>query len=113
MQRRTKTLSLHDPNQTASGVTGAVHIIALTRYGRSIEIMAREFEPRIATIHLWLKEAQLESAERDDVVTSAEREYLKRLHRENKVLRKERDILSKAVAWFAQGEAPSLRCSGP
>lgn len=74
--------------------------------------MAREFEPCVATLHLWLKEAQLESAERDDVVTSAERKELKRLRRENKVLRKERDILSKAVAWFAQGEAPSSRCSG-
>jgi transposase len=88
------------------------HIIALARSGRSVESLAREFEPCAATIHLWLKEAQQDSGERDDGVTSAEREELKRLRRENKVLRQERDILSKAAAWFAQGEIPSSRSSG-
>jgi len=88
------------------------HIIALARSGRSVESLAREFEPCAATIHLWLKEAKQDSGERDDGITSAEREELRRLRRENKALRQERDILSKAAAWFAQGEIPSSRSSG-
>jgi transposase len=35
-------------------------------------------------------------------LTSAEREELVRLRRENKQLKLEREILSKAAAWFAQ-----------
>ena len=100
------------------------HIIELARSGRSVESLAREFEPCAATIHLWLKEAKQDSGEREDGITSAEREELRRLRRENKVLRQERDILSKgeamsaigprtmASAWFAQGEIPSSRSSG-
>jgi transposase len=35
-------------------------------------------------------------------LTSAEREELARLRRENKQLKVERDILAKATAWFAR-----------
>jgi hypothetical protein len=37
-----------------------------------------------------------------DGLTTSEREELNRLRRENRVLREEREILSKAAAWFAQ-----------
>ena len=36
-----------------------------------------------------------------DVLTTAEREELIRLRRENRRLQTERDILAKATAWFA------------
>jgi|AntAceMinimDraft_1070359.scaffolds.fasta_scaffold91436_1 transposase len=75
------------------------HIIALARSGRSVESLAREFEPCAATIHLWLKEAKQDSGDRDDGITSAVREELRRLRRENKVLRQER---------YSQRPRPSL-----
>jgi transposase len=37
-----------------------------------------------------------------EVVTPSERDELIRLRRENKQLRQERDILSRAAAWFAR-----------
>jgi transposase-like protein len=40
---------------------------------------------------------------RGDGLTTAEREELNRLRRENRQLKLERDILSKAAAWFARG----------
>ena len=70
-------------------------LIALARSGRSVESLAREFEPCVATIHGWIKQAERDEGVRDDGLTSAERDELRRLRRENKQLRQERDILSK------------------
>lgn len=86
-------------------------LIALARSGRSVESLAREFEPCVATIHGWIKQAERDEGIRDDGLTSAERDELRRLRRENKQLRQERDILSKAAAWFAQNDVTSSRSS--
>jgi len=86
-------------------------IVALARAGRSIESLAREFEPCVATIHGWIKQAERDGGLRDDGLTSAEREELRRLRRENRQLRMERDILSTAAAWFAANDVTSPRSS--
>ena len=86
-------------------------IVALAKAGRSVESLAREFEPCTATIHGWIKQAEADNGERNDALTSEEREELRRLRRENKQLRQERDILSKAAAWFAHNDATSSRFS--
>lgn len=87
-------------------------LVALARVGRSVEDLAREFEPCAATIHGWIKQAERDGGRRDDGVTSQEREELRRLRRENRQLRQEKDILAKAAAWFAQSDAMSSRSSG-
>jgi len=48
---------------------------------------------------------------RADILSSEERDELRRLRRENKQLRQERDILSKAAAWFAQNDVTGPRSS--
>jgi transposase len=50
----------------------------------------------------WLRQADLDDGRRDDGLTSAEREELRRLRRENRELREEREILKKAAAFFAR-----------
>jgi transposase len=84
-------------------------IVALARSGRSVEELAREFEPCAATIHGWIKQADRDDGRRTDDVSSEERDELRRLRRENRQLRQERDILAKAAAWFAQSDAMSSR----
>lgn len=86
-------------------------IIALARAGRTVEELAREFEPCVATIHSWIKQADRDGGLRADGLTSDEREELRRLRRENRQLRQERDILAKAAAWFAQSDVTSSRSS--
>ena len=49
-------------------------LIALARSGRSVESLAREFEPCIATIHGWIKQAECDGGVRDDGLSSAERD---------------------------------------
>lgn len=86
-------------------------IVALSGNGRSVEDLAREFEPCAATIHGWIKQAERDGGGRIDGLTSDEREELRRLRRENHQLRQERDILAKAAAWFAQSDVTSSRSS--
>jgi transposase len=74
-------------------------IIELARAGRSIKELAREFEPSANAIGQWVKQAALDEGLRSDGLTTAEREGLNRLRRENRVLRAEREILAKAAAW--------------
>lgn len=84
-------------------------IIELARAGRSVEALAREFEPCAATIHGWIRQADRDDGCRTDGLTSEEHDELRRLRRENRQLRQERDILAKAAAWFAQGDVTSPR----
>ncbi len=85
--------------------------MALARTGRSVEDLAREFEPCAATIHGWIKQADRDGGRRADGLSSEERDELRRLRRENRRLRQERDILAKAAAWFAQSDVTSSRSS--
>jgi transposase len=77
-------------------------MVELVRGGRTPNELAREFEPSAESIRNWLKQAERDQGSRVDGVTSDEREELKRLRREVRQLREEREILKKAAAWFAQ-----------
>lgn len=77
-------------------------IVALARSGRTPAELAREFEPSEQTIRNWIKQADLDEGRRDDGLTTAEHDELRRLRQENRRLQQERDILAKAAAWFAQ-----------
>jgi transposase len=74
----------------------------LIRAGRTPEDLAREYEPSEQTIRNWIAQADRDQGIREDGVTSAEKEELRRLRRENKILRQEKEILKKAAAWFAR-----------
>jgi transposase len=86
-------------------------IVELARAGRPLTELAREFERTLESIRQWVRQAELDAGERNDGLTSDEREELTRLRRENRVLREEREILAKAAAWFATetGSVPSRR----
>ena len=84
-------------------------MVELVRAGRTPDELSREFEPSAEAIRQWVKQADRDDGRRADGLTSAERDELDRLRRENRRLRQERDILSKAAAWFARetGVIPS------
>jgi transposase len=77
-------------------------MVERVRAGRSPEELAREFEPTAQAIRNWVRQADRDDGRRDDGLTSAEREEIRRLRREVKQLRLEREILAKAAAWFAR-----------
>ena len=71
---------------------------------RSIAEIARDLSIAESCLRNWVKRDQLDRGEREDGLTTAEREELKRLRRENARLRQEKEILRKAAAFFARGE---------
>ena len=77
-------------------------IVELARSGRSVAELAREFEPSDQTIYNWIKQAERDEGKRADILSSSERDELRRLRKENRKLKQEREILAKAAAWFAK-----------
>jgi transposase len=86
-------------------------MVELHRGGQSIPKLSREFGPSPWTIALWVKQADRDAGRGDGGLTTNEREELTRLRRENKRLQMEREILSKAAAWFAQETATNSKRS--
>jgi len=77
-------------------------IIALARAGRRPEELADEFQVGNQTVRNWLRQADRDDGKRSDGLTTAEGEELARLRKRVKQLEIEREILSKAAAWFAR-----------
>ena len=77
-------------------------MVELIRAGRTPEDLAQEFEPSAGSIRNWVAQDERDAGQRSDGLSGEERQELRRLRRENKQLRIERDILKKAAAWFAR-----------
>jgi transposase len=77
-------------------------MVELQRSGRSFEELGRDFGVTSWSIRQWVKRAARDAGRGDGGLTSVEREELTRLKDEVRQLRQEREILSKAAAWFAQ-----------
>jgi transposase len=76
--------------------------VELVRSGRSIRDVAESLGVSQQTLRNWAKRVAIDRRERDDGLTGAEREELRRLRRENARLKQERDILKRATALFAR-----------
>ena len=78
-------------------------VVQLMQVGeRSPRQVAEEFGISEDSVRRWVQQAEREQGQRQDGLRSVEREELIRLRRENKRLKQEREILSKAAAWFAR-----------
>jgi transposase len=77
-------------------------ILDLVRAGRRVDELAGEFKVGSQTIRNWLKQEDLDGGRRNDGLTTADQEEGARLRKHVRQLELERDILSKATAWFAR-----------
>ena len=76
--------------------------VGLIRSGqRSLPEAAKGLGVSQQTLRNWLKQTDVDAG-RAEGVSSEEREELRRLRRENRVLREEREILKKAAAFFVK-----------
>lgn len=74
----------------------------------AIESIAPKIGCAAVTLHDWVKKHEIDTGVRDGV-TTAERERIKALERENKELRQANEILRLASAFFAQAELDRLK----
>ena len=76
----------------------------LVREGkRSIASVARELDVYESSLGRWVKQYDIDEGQRPEgALTTEERDELRRLRRENRQLREDREILGKATAFFAK-----------
>jgi transposase len=77
-------------------------IVELAHAGRHPDELATEFGLARQTVRNWIKQVDLDAGVRSDGLTSEERSELFKLRKQVKQLTIEREILSKAAAWFAR-----------
>ena len=79
--------------------------VRLLRSGaRSPKQLAAELGCSAQTLSNWLRQDQADRGEREDVLSSEERQRLRELERENKVLRQEPEILAAGRGFLCQGD---------
>lgn len=70
--------------------------------GQSVAAVARDLDLAETALRDWVKRAQADRTKGRTGLTTAEREELARLRKENRILQEEREILKKAAAFFAK-----------
>jgi transposase len=70
--------------------------------GQSVGSVARDLDLTETALREWVNRARADRTKGKTGLTTAEREELTRLRRENRILQEEREILKKAAAFFAK-----------
>ena len=78
-------------------------VVELVRQpGNTVGGVARQLDLTETAVRAWVKQADIDDGRRSDGLTSAERVELAQLRKELGEAREERDILKRAVAFFAR-----------
>jgi transposase len=70
--------------------------------GKGVASVARDLDLTETALREWVKRVRADRTKGKTGLTTAEREELARLRRENRILQEEREILKKAAAFFAK-----------
>ena len=74
---------------------------ACRRGDRTVGQVARDFDLTETAVRAWVKQADIDDGKREGL-TTAEREELAQLRRDNRRLREDVEILRRATAFFAK-----------
>ena len=79
---------------------GAVRLVL--EEGKTVAQVARDLDLTASALGGWVQQARADRSKGKTGLTTAEREELAHLRKENRSLRMERDFLKKAAAFFAK-----------
>ena len=88
---------------TSEFKAGAVRLVL--DEGKTVGAAARELDLTASALAAWVRQAEADRSKGKTGLTTAEREELARLRKENRELRLEREILKKPAAFFAKYHA--------
>lgn len=77
--------------------------------GRPVREVARDLGIHHESLRVWVRRAEADAGLRRDLLTSEEREELRRLRKENAELKRANAILKDASVYFAQELDPTRR----
>lgn len=92
-------MSKHARRYPPEFIEEAVHLAQ--RGEKPVGQIAQDLGIAHETLRRWIKQTEIDAGRREGLTTD-EREELRRLRRENRILHQEREILKKAAAFFAQ-----------
>lgn len=81
----------------------AIRLVRASDQEHPIPGIAREIGVSDGTLRNWVNQEEIDSGQREGLTTE-EKEELRKLRREVKILRQEKEILRKAAAFFAREE---------
>jgi len=81
----------------------AIRLVRASDEEHPIPRIARQIGVSYGTLRSWLNQDEINAGEREGLTTE-EKEELRKLRREVKTLRQEKEILRKAAAFFAREE---------
>ncbi len=79
---------------------GAIRLVL--DQGKTISQVARDLDLTVSALRTWVERARADRTRGRTGLTTAEREELSRLRKENREIRMERDILKEAAVLFAK-----------
>ena len=82
---------------------GAVRLVL--EEGKTVGQVARDLDLTETALREWVHRTRADRSQGRTGLTTAEREELSKLRKDNRELRMERDILKKAAAFFAKHQA--------
>jgi len=86
----------------SAGVPGREAVSLVKVSGRSVREVAGELGVSYESLRIWLRQDQLDRGERDDGLTTDQLDELRRLRKQVRELEQEREILKRAVTFFAR-----------
>ncbi|MEZ5973289.1 MAG: transposase [Planctomycetota bacterium] len=84
--------------------------VRIARSSGNVASVARDLDLPPSCLYAWIKQAEIdEGGGGEGDLTTTEREELRKLRRQVKVLEQEREILKKATAFFAKEQDRPMR----